>query len=377
MQSCIKCAAPLPEGALYCPLCGKKQTAQPSKKTRRTRPNGSGSVYRRGSTWSCSYVHGYIIQDDGKKKAIRSYKGGFKTKKEAMEYVPTLMSTQPRKVPSLQDLWQSYKSSKRYTKLTQSRQEKYPIAWNKIKPLWFRKIDQLTTFDLQNMVDSAAETYYPARDIRDLFSQLYQTAMPDKFVTANLAMFIELPPVNAKKQQPFEEAEVQALWKDYSAGNWWTGYLLLMIYTGMMPGELLAARKDEIDWEEKQIVGAGLKTSVRKETPIVLADMILPVVRSLCDHTEGDKLIRINKDNFYGVYYGTLERAGCRRLHPYSCRHTTGTALAKANVAPSVIQRVMRHARFSTTEKYIHMQDDDARSAVNLFAAKTTTDSTL
>ena len=37
----------------------------------------------------------------------------------------------------------------------------------------------------------------------------------------------------------------------------------------------------------------------------------------------------------------------------------------------------MRHARFSTTEKYIHMQDDDARSAVNLFAAKTATDSTL
>ena len=105
--------------------------------------------------------------------------------------------------------------------------------------------------------------------------------------------------------------------------------------------------------------------------------MILPVVHSLCDHTEGDKLIRINKDSFYGVYYGTLERAGCRRLHPYSCRHTTGTALAKANVAPSVIQRVMRHARFSTTEKYIHMQDDDARSAVNLFAAKTATDSTL
>ena len=32
MQTCIKCDALLPEGAIYCPTCGKKQTAQPSKK---------------------------------------------------------------------------------------------------------------------------------------------------------------------------------------------------------------------------------------------------------------------------------------------------------------------------------------------------------
>ncbi len=229
----------------------------------------------------------------------------------------------------------------------------------------FCQIDQLTTFDLQNAVDSHADTYYTARDIKDLFSKLYQAAMPDNFVQVNIAKFIELPPLNAKEQQPFHDDEIQRLWHDYAAGNWWTGYILLMIYTGMMPGELLEARKSQIDREGKQILGAGKKTAARKATPIVLADFIIPVLDDLCEHTPGEKLIRINKDKFYETYYESLSRAGCRRLTPYSCRHTAATSLALENIPPSVIQKIMRHANFATTQKYIHVDMEPMREAVN------------
>ena len=138
-----------------------------------------------------------------------------------------------------------------------------------------------------------------------------------------------------------------------------------MIYTGMMPGELLDARKAHIDWKGKQIIGAGKKTAKRRETPIVLADVIIPVLADLCEHTSGDKLIRINKDKFYETYYEALDRAGCRRLTPYSCRHTAATSLALENIPPSVIQKIMRHAKFSTTEKYIHISIDPMLEAVN------------
>ena len=43
-MDCIKCKATLPEGALYCCLCGKKQTSE--KKKRRKRANGSGTIYK-------------------------------------------------------------------------------------------------------------------------------------------------------------------------------------------------------------------------------------------------------------------------------------------------------------------------------------------
>lgn len=364
-MECIKCGAALPEEALFCPACGKKQAVTQRKRSSSSRPNGTGSVYRRGKTWECAVVLGYVIQPDGTRKTIRPVKGGFKTKKEAMEYIPILRATPTKKVPTVIDLWGTYKASKKFQKLSDSRKEKYEIAWKKLESLWFWKIDDLTTFDLQNAVDSNADTYYTARDLKNLLSKLYQTAMPDEFVKTNLSEYIELPDLNAKEQQPFTAEEISSLWHDYTAGNWWTGYILLMIYTGMMPGELLDARKSHIDWEGKQIVGAGKKTAKRRETPIVLADFILPVLSDLCDHTTGDKLIRINKDKFYETYYAVLERAGCRRLTPYSCRHTAATSLALENIPPSVIQQIMRHTRYSTTEKYIHISVDPMLKAVN------------
>ena len=116
------------------------------------------------------------------------------------------------------------------------------------------------------------------------------------------------------------------------------------------------------------IVGAGLKTETRKKKPIVLADELIPVVQTLMDNTPGDKLIRINKDRFYDVYYETLARAGTRRLTPYSCRHTAGTLLTDADVRPALVQSVMRHASYTSTQRYIHESVDNARTAVNALA---------
>ena len=365
MGNCINCGIELPEGAKFCHNCGKKQIAESRKKSTRSRPNGTGSIYKRGKTWECAYVSGYIIQDDGKMRTVRRTKGGFRTKKEAMEYMPKLIAEPVKKVPTLYELWNIFKSGKKYASLTDSRKDKYEIAWKKLEAIWLWKIDALTTFDLQNAVDANADTYYPARDMKNLLSKLYQIALPDEFVKTNLSEYIELPDLNAKKQEAFLPEEIQKLWMDYDSGHWWTGYILLMIYTGMMPGELLDARKSNIDWEGKQIVGAGKKTKERRETPIVLAECIIPVLDDLCRHTSGEKIIRINKDRFYSVYYESLKRAGCRRLTPYSCRHTAATSLAVENIPPSVIQKIMRHAKFSTTESYIHVNVEPMLEAVN------------
>lgn len=369
MRNCIKCSAQLPQNAVFCPFCGKKQVAQKRSATRRG--NGTGSVYRRGKTWEAAVVLGYKL-DDGQAVPVRRTKGGFKTKKDAIEYLPALKQALPRKAPTLYDLFQRYSSSRQFEALSASRKEKYSIAYRKIEKEMFVNIDLLTVAELQHMVDSHAKSFYPARDIRDLLSKLYQLALPDKYVTINLAEYIELPPLNVKEREAFSEEDITKLWNDYLAGNTFTGYILLMIFTGSMPGELLCMRKDQIDWDGKKITGAGKKTKVRKETPIVLADRIIPVLADLCAHSDGDKVLHINRDGFYTKYYETLERAGCKRLPPYSCRHSTASALAAANVNPSAIKKVMRHSRFSTTEHYIHIDIDPLLDAVNQLPAKPT-----
>ena len=40
-MECIKCRKPLPEGAAFCPACGKKQAAE---RKHRKRANGTGTI---------------------------------------------------------------------------------------------------------------------------------------------------------------------------------------------------------------------------------------------------------------------------------------------------------------------------------------------
>ena len=367
--TCIKCRQEIPEGSLYCNHCGKKQQTTQRKRGVKPRGNGTGTVYRDGKYWRAKILLGYYVDEDGKKRAHTKSKGGFSTKKEALEYIPTLQAAvENNDATALSDYWEFYER-KKLPDLSHDKQVAYKIAWKKWSPIAHRKIETLKIETLQAVLDEAATTYYPARDMKVLLSHFYKHAMSNQTVSINMSQFLQLPPSKPSERIPFNADELNAMWKDYTDGNRFMGYLLLMIYSGMMPGELLQARKDQINWETNQIIGAGLKTDIRKATPIVLADCIIPVLQDLVDHSPGDKLIHINKDNFYKQYYETLERIGARKLAPYSCRHTTGTDLAKEAVPPSIIQAIMRHSKITTTQRYIYIDSATALEGVNRLKA--------
>ena len=358
---CRKCKKELPEESAFCCYCGVKQTP-PSKAGRRG--NGQGTAVKRGSTWTAIWTLGFAVQD-GKLKQKRGSKGGFKTKKEALAYAAN-PETNVQRIPTLSEYWAVYEKTD-YLDLSHSKQTAFDIAWKKLSDLAHREIGTITIGEIQDVVNRKAPTYYPAKDMKTVLSHLYKRAVAEGTARTNLADFIRLPTLEEKEQVPFSEVELRKLWDAYGAGDHVVGFVLTMIYTGMMPGELLKLTKDSINFETQQITGIGLKTKTRKENDIVFPDMLVAVLRDLCERTTSRKgyLVGMNKDKFYVEYYAALERAGTRRLTPYSCRHTTATALALGNIAPSVIQTVMRHAKFSTTQRYIHPDRSAALAAVN------------
>jgi len=358
-----KCGKAIPPDGIFCPYCGQKQVTAPGRKRR---GNGSGYAYRRGKTWTLRVILGYTVNEAGKVVRLERTKGGYPTKAEALRHVEELKNQKVRKAPTLAELWTIYKAGP-YTKLGSSKQTAYRIAWGKLADISATPIDKLGIRDLTDCVAAKAPTHYPARDMKTVLGKLWDYALAEQYVSVRLPDFIELPALEESEPEPFSEIEIHSLWNGYGGGDWFAGFVLLMIYTGMMPGELLDLRFDMIDWTRCEIVGAGKKTKVRKKTPLVLADFILPVLDDLCQrsHTRKGKVVGMNKDKFYEEYYLCLERNKCRRLTPYSCRHTTATALALGNIAPSVIQKIMRHAKFTTTQRYIHPDMTSMKEAVN------------
>ncbi len=329
------------------------------------RGNGQGSARKRGRTWTAIWTLGTVVEE-GRLRQIRQTKGGFRTKTDALAYAanPPQIAAQTS-TPSLMDYWRIW-STTSLTKMSKSKQTAYKIAKRKVERIMLLPVDKLSINLLQETVDAKAPTYYPAKDIKTLLTHLYKRAVAEGWVSTNLAEFIVLPSLEEEELQPFTELELRKFWDAYGAGDSFVGFILLMIYTGMMPGELFGLKKDMIDWDAYEIRGCGLKTKKRKETPIVFPQLIAPVLLDLCQQSNSriGNVLCMSRDRFYGEFHAALARCGVRDLKPYSCRHTTATALALGNIAPSVIQEVMRHTKFSTTQRYIHPDMTAAHAAV-------------
>ncbi len=366
MSNCKKCNSSLPDGANFCPNCGKAVNVVRSQ---RKRGNGQGTAYKRGKTWEAQRP-GYQYTDANGTHRVRPRKGGFATKREALEWASAKTNV-PEHSPKLIDLWQLY-SENDLPKLSKNKQTAYKIARKRLEPLMPMEIHLITLKALQDTINAACETYYPAHDCKTVLSKLYQKALASNtsLVTKNLANFLVLPDLKEKESTPFTPDELAAMWKLFDAGDPFVGYILLMCYSGMMPVELLSCKKSMVDTEKCEIFGCGAKTKSRKKSAIVYPEILRPVVESILS-SKGEKLLHINKDNFYTEYYACLERAKVRKLPPYSCRHTYGTEAVKLGVHPAVVQKMLRHSNTKMQERYTHLTSDEAHEAANLFSRGT------
>jgi len=362
---CPRCARDVPDDSVLCCYCGRVLI---KRKPAGRRPNGSGTAFKRGSTWSIRVTVAMDVTPDGKLRQVRKEKGGFASKVEAQAYASTLLDESTRKkvkAPTLQHYWDLYEANA-LTKLSVSKAVAYKGAWKKLRSLSHRAVDSLTVADLSRTVAAETETYYPARDMKNLLSHLFKLAGADGWVSKDLPSYIILPALNEKERRPFTDEEQKALWKLWESGDRRAALPLIMIYTGMMPGELMSLKASMIHLDEQKIIGAGKKTKVRKESPVYLPSTILPVL-SACMESSQDGFIGPHYEKpFYIDYYAALEAAGCRRLEPYCCRHTTATALAiDRSIAPQTVQRIMRWSSTRMLDRYAHPDDSDIIAALD------------
>ena len=364
-MKCPRCEKAIPDDARLCCYCGRTIVRQTPARMHQ-RGNGTGTAYRRGKTWTCMVTVGFFVDGEGVKRQRRKTKGGFRTKAEALAYAPTLMQSnaRPAKAPMLCEYWEMYERDE-LPKLSDSKQCAYQIAWKRLDSISLRRIDTLSVSDLRNVVRDHATTYYPARDMKVLLNHLFYLAGADGWVSRDLPGFIMLPALDEKKRDPFTVEEQAALWRAYENGCADAAIPLIMIYTGMMTGEMRRLTAEMVDFEHQRIEGVGLKTEVRKASPVYLPDAIIPVLQDAIGGRSG-RVWTCNEDDFYARYYAALDAAGVRRLTPYSCRHTTATALAiTENIAPETVRKIMRWSTTAMLQRYAHPDDADALAAVN------------
>lgn len=362
MPYCIKCKAELAEGSAFCHICGKKQTA-PSRKALK-RANGTGTVYK--------------LQERRKKPWI-ACRGGvmigtFATKTEALD---ALERTKHQDIndrynatfAEVYDLWKA----EHFRDLTKKGIEQYEGAYKNSAELHSLKFRSIKLNQFQAVIDAHAakgRSRSSCNKLKQLFGQMCQWAIREDLITKNHAKFLKLPEEKAREKEIFSAEEIAKLWKNSSDPT--VQIILIMIYTGARIGELFSIEKKNVHLTEGYMVG-GLKTEAGRDRIIPIKANIAEFIQELYDAAPDDGLLiegRIGLthrvDHFRNRnYYPTLERLGIEKKTPHSCRHTFASMMAKADVRPEVLQKILGHSDYATTANiYVHKDISELRDAV-------------
>lgn len=335
-------------------------------------PNGYGSVYKlsgnRRRPWIARKTIGW--SDEGKQLYYTI--GYFETRSKAMaalaEYNKNPIGE--RGDITLESIYEEW-SKDRYPKLSPKTVESYGVAWNHLSKLKDEKIKDIKTSHIQSIINNMSNSGLSrssCHKVKVLAGLIYKHAMADDIVDKNYAEMVELPSNDTKKKEIFTDLEIKTI-EELAEVDPWANTILILIYTGMRVGELLTLTKFNINIDDMVILG-GIKTDAGK-------DRIIPIHSKIQKHikywynTNSDYLInregkKIGVDSYRRtLYYPVLEKCNVRKLTPHSCRHTFASLMARAQVDPLHIQKIIGHADYSTTANiYTHPEIKELKKAI-------------
>lgn len=148
--------------------------------------------------------------------------------------------------------------------------------------------------------------------------------------------------------------------------------LLLMVYSGLRRGEVIGLRIDDVDLEEGSVVVLGKGRKMRR-VPINVA-----TVHALADWLSkrppvGGELVFVNrdgtpfeKDAVQSLFTRLRRQLGLPRLYPHLLRHTFAAIYLKRVRDFKSLQKILGHARASTTlDIYADFEDFQTLKAMH------------
>lgn len=361
MAACIKCAAELPEGANYCPVCGRKQIRE---KRKRARGNGAGTAYQLpNKTWRAVVTLGYEKDPETKQlRRVTRSKSGFRTKTEALEYIQQLKKVE--RVPeditfkALYDRWLPLHEGK----VSHSTMNCYKAAMNYYKPVWYAKMSEIKTAGLQECLDTCGKGKRTQQNMKALGTLLYRYAAKNDIVKKDYATLLDVGGGTQEPREPFTEDELAIMWAKYQKiPN--LDLVLILCYTGFRLEELLQLKgadlhKEILDGEEWWYFIGGEKTDAGKNRLVAVSPKILPLVLpyrkpGYLFSPDGKK---VSAAKFRAeMYYPALDAAGLPRRVPHCCRHTYATLMKKVDsVSDRDKMASIGHTSMTMTTHYTH-----------------------
>lgn len=347
---------------------------------RRKLPNGTGSIER------------VLYTPQGKRRVnqyrARAYKtrkdlGFFKTYNQALEALLHYKGTDTTTVPTFKEMYEQYKSTQSYKKLSPKVQGRYDTQFSEFEELHDIPLNEIVYSQLQKIIDDKEERGYYKRNkkgemqhhkysysqlklLKILVSKVYKQALRDGYIQTDLSNLLIIGGVKKKRvKEIFTKQEIDQLTASIPH-NPNARHVLVMTFTGMRTGEYLGLKSNHIDFDKNTITDFGIKTEEGIERKLFIHPTIKDTLSELVNESSSGYIIEQNSQAikydkyFYDeIYYPALKAAGVKEKIPYTCRYTFATIAHNSGVDDKALQKLMGHVDFNVTaNSYIQDLDD-------------------
>lgn len=229
-MKCRKCREEIPEGSAFCLKCGAKQELDRKPKAR---GNGTGSVYKLpNGSWIAVKSLAATVDEHGKMHRKTVSKSGFKTKRDAVNYLPYLVE-KPKKQKDLtfKELYDTWKPTH---KAGASTMGNYQAAMNHFKPVWHERISEITIDDLQECLDDCPSGKRTLENMKALCGLMYKYAIPRHYAALNMGQYLVVNAESGAGKEGLPQEALEALTKAVGTVPY-ADYVVAQCYLGFRP----------------------------------------------------------------------------------------------------------------------------------------------
>lgn len=241
-------------------------------------PNGFGNVSKlsgkRRNPWRARKTTGWEI-DEKTQKVKQTYItiGYYPTRQQALqalsEYNANPYDLDAHSI-TFADVYEKW-SDKKFEEISPSNVNGYKASYKMCEALYNVKFSDLKLVHLQSVVDKSGKNYPALKKLKTLFNQLFDFAVMNEIISKDrqIVEYLNIgKEEKSTKHYRFTDTEVAALWR-WADGNEYVQVILMLIYSGVRPGELFNIKCASVDLKERVFtIERGKNANATRKVPI-------------------------------------------------------------------------------------------------------------
>lgn len=357
-------------------------------------PNGFGNVSKlpgkRRKPWRARKTVGWETDDSTmtvKQKYITV--GYYESRQEALQALAQY-NANPFDIPSEITFAEVYEkwSEKKFEEISRSNVNGYQASYKLCSAIYDKQFAELKLPHLQGVVDSSGRNYPTLKKLKILFNQLFDYAVMNDIISKDKHIVEYLNIGQAEKSDKhyrFTDTEIETMW-NWSKGNEYIQVILMLIYSGVRPGELFNIKKNNVNLEERYFyIEKGKTANAARKVPI--HDRIFPFYEYWMQKADTEYLVtllngkKIQFDTNHGQYTDTYwkplltdmgilqytnDKGEVREHTPDDTRHTFTTMWKEKKLDEAMRRKIQGHSGKGIGEMvYTHFDLEKMREELN------------